>query len=44
VSTLANHAVLVAKVERTLIICVRELKAVSNCAGFQSTVVSQLIA
>ena len=41
---LAKDAVLVAKVEWTLIICVRELKAANNCAGFQSTVVSQLIA
>lgn len=44
VSTLAKHAVLVAKVEKTSIICVRELKAATNCTGFQSTIVSQLIA
>jgi hypothetical protein len=39
-STLAKHAVLVAKVEKTLIICVRELKAATNCAGFHCTVVT----
>jgi hypothetical protein len=44
VSTVAKDAELVAKVDRTLIICVRELKAATNCAGFQSTVASQLIA
>jgi hypothetical protein len=43
-STLAKDAVLVTKVERTSFIYVRELKATTTCAGFQCTVMSQLIA
>lgn len=43
VSSLAQHVMLVAKVERTSFNCVRELKAATNFAGFQCTVMSQLV-